>query len=203
MSGRRCSGAGPICQRSARRVMGPGRPGKEDDANRSKGHGTRHWTSDEFRRMRSCKKIMRATTDSKPGVDFDDPGAGVRNLLAIFQAFTEASQRRNAGAGSPACATATLRKLLPRLWSRGVEPDPETLPRDHAGSGSRRGISRFGIGGRPAHRGNISRSEKVKRAMGLLYRRLISARTSASASRATYRSSSPSSQTWTSFKAAT
>ena len=37
------------------------------------------------------KKIMRATTDSKPGVDFDDPGAGVRNLLAIYQAFTEAS----------------------------------------------------------------------------------------------------------------
>ena len=34
------------------------------------------------------KKIMRATTDSKPGVDFDDPGAGVRNLLAIYQAFT-------------------------------------------------------------------------------------------------------------------
>jgi tryptophanyl-tRNA synthetase len=34
------------------------------------------------------KKIMRATTDSKPGVDFEDPGAGVRNLLSIFQAFT-------------------------------------------------------------------------------------------------------------------
>jgi len=37
------------------------------------------------------KKIMRATTDSKPGVDFDDPGAGVRNLLTIYQAFTEAT----------------------------------------------------------------------------------------------------------------
>src|SRR6202166_2573353 len=37
------------------------------------------------------KKIMRATTDSKPGVDFDDPGAGVRNLLSIYQAFTDAS----------------------------------------------------------------------------------------------------------------
>jgi len=33
------------------------------------------------------KKILRATTDSNPGVDFDDPGAGVRNLLSIFQAF--------------------------------------------------------------------------------------------------------------------
>lgn len=34
------------------------------------------------------KLIGRAVTDSKPGVDFDDPGAGVRNLLNIFQAFS-------------------------------------------------------------------------------------------------------------------
>ena len=35
------------------------------------------------------KKLMRATTDSNPAVDFDHLGAGVRNLLAIFQAFGE------------------------------------------------------------------------------------------------------------------
>ncbi len=35
------------------------------------------------------KKIMRATTDSQTGVNFDAPGAGVANLLSIFQAFTE------------------------------------------------------------------------------------------------------------------
>ncbi len=35
------------------------------------------------------KKIMRSTTDSNPGVDIENPGAGVRNLLTIFQAFTE------------------------------------------------------------------------------------------------------------------
>jgi len=35
------------------------------------------------------KKIMRATTDSQPHVDFDCLGAGVANLLAIFQAFGE------------------------------------------------------------------------------------------------------------------
>ena len=35
------------------------------------------------------KKIMRATTDSNPAVDFETMGAGVRNLLAIHQAFTE------------------------------------------------------------------------------------------------------------------
>jgi tryptophanyl-tRNA synthetase len=35
------------------------------------------------------KKIMRATTDSNPAVDFANMGPGVRNLLTIFQAFTE------------------------------------------------------------------------------------------------------------------
>jgi tryptophanyl-tRNA synthetase len=35
------------------------------------------------------KKIMRSTTDSNPGVDFENMGAGVRNLLTIFQAVTE------------------------------------------------------------------------------------------------------------------
>jgi tryptophanyl-tRNA synthetase len=34
------------------------------------------------------KKIMRATTDSNPAVDFETMGAGVQNLLSIFQAFS-------------------------------------------------------------------------------------------------------------------
>ena len=33
------------------------------------------------------KKIMRATTDSQPQVDFEQLGAGVRNLIEIAQAF--------------------------------------------------------------------------------------------------------------------
>jgi tryptophanyl-tRNA synthetase len=37
------------------------------------------------------KKIMRATTDSAPSVNFDEMGAGVRNLLSIYQAFTGCS----------------------------------------------------------------------------------------------------------------
>ncbi len=37
------------------------------------------------------KKIMRATTDSNPSVDLHTMGPGVRNLLTIFQAFTESS----------------------------------------------------------------------------------------------------------------
>ena len=34
------------------------------------------------------KKIMRATTDSQPAVDFETLGIGVQNLLNIFQAFS-------------------------------------------------------------------------------------------------------------------
>jgi len=37
------------------------------------------------------KKIMRATTDSNPFVDFETMGAGVKNLLGIYQAFSGAS----------------------------------------------------------------------------------------------------------------
>jgi tryptophanyl-tRNA synthetase len=37
------------------------------------------------------KIIMRATTDSNPHVDFATAGPGVRNLLAIYQAFSEES----------------------------------------------------------------------------------------------------------------
>ncbi len=35
------------------------------------------------------KKFLRATTDSNPAVEFDSLGAGVENLLNIFQAFSE------------------------------------------------------------------------------------------------------------------
>jgi len=35
------------------------------------------------------KTIMRATTDSNPAVDYEALGAGVENLLTIFQAFSE------------------------------------------------------------------------------------------------------------------
>ena len=40
------------------------------------------------------KKIMRATTDSNPAVDFDSMGDGVANLLAIYQAFTEITDEK-------------------------------------------------------------------------------------------------------------
>jgi len=34
------------------------------------------------------KKILRATTDSNPEVDFATAGPGVANLLGIYQAFS-------------------------------------------------------------------------------------------------------------------
>jgi tryptophanyl-tRNA synthetase len=37
------------------------------------------------------KTIMRATTDSNPHVDFTNAGAGVLNLLSIYQAFSNAT----------------------------------------------------------------------------------------------------------------
>jgi tryptophanyl-tRNA synthetase len=37
------------------------------------------------------KTIMRATTDSKPAVEFEGAGPGVLNLLSIYQAFCDAS----------------------------------------------------------------------------------------------------------------
>lgn len=40
------------------------------------------------------KKIMRATTDSSPAVNCENLGAGVANLLNIFQAFSEWSNQQ-------------------------------------------------------------------------------------------------------------
>ena len=43
------------------------------------------------------KKIMRATTDSNPAVDFEKMGPGVQNLIGIFQAFSEWSDQQVRG----------------------------------------------------------------------------------------------------------
>jgi len=40
------------------------------------------------------KKIMRAVTDTQPGVNYESIGEGVANLLSIFQAFSEWSDER-------------------------------------------------------------------------------------------------------------
>src|ERR1700734_2970554 len=67
------------------RVMGLDEPDKKMSKS---AQGTGHAVSllDPIDQVR--KKIMRATTDSNPAVDFESAGPGVLNLLSIFQAFS-------------------------------------------------------------------------------------------------------------------
>lgn len=67
------------------------------------------------------KKIMRATTDSSPAVDFETMGDGVANLLAIYQAFTETTgeQVRAEFAGM---RYGDLKKRVAEAVVAGLEP---------------------------------------------------------------------------------
>lgn len=83
------------------------------------------------------KKIMRATTDSLPAVDFANLGPGVANLLGIHQAFTgwsdEQTQAHFAG-----MRYGDLKKTVAEAVAAGLEPiqqryreitaDPAYLP---------------------------------------------------------------------------
>lgn len=68
------------------RVMGLDEPDKKMSKSAA-GSGHAVALLDKPQQIR--KKIMRATTDSNPAVDFDNIGPGVGNLLGIFQAFSE------------------------------------------------------------------------------------------------------------------
>ena len=68
------------------RVMGLDEPDKKMSKS-AQGSGHAIALLDEPAVIR--KKIMRATTDSNPAVDFAALGMGVANLLTIFQAFSE------------------------------------------------------------------------------------------------------------------
>ena len=67
------------------------------------------------------KLIGRAVTDTKPGVDFDDLGPGVANLLTIFQAFSGWSddQVRSQFSGSQ---YGTLKKAVTEAVVAKLEP---------------------------------------------------------------------------------
>ena len=67
------------------------------------------------------RKIMRPTTDSLPGVDFDNLGPGVQNLLTIFKAFTGWSdeQVRSHFAGM---RYGELKKTVAEAVVAGLEP---------------------------------------------------------------------------------
>ncbi len=68
------------------RIMGLDEPDKKMSKS-AKGAGHSINLLDPVDQIR--KKIMRATTDSQPAVNIEAPGAGVANLLSIFQAVTE------------------------------------------------------------------------------------------------------------------
>lgn len=67
------------------------------------------------------KKVMRATTDSNPAVDFDSMGPGVENLLTIHQAFTgwENERMRQHFAGM---RYGDLKKTVAEAVVAGLEP---------------------------------------------------------------------------------
>jgi tryptophanyl-tRNA synthetase len=67
------------------------------------------------------KKVMRATTDSNPHVDFETMGPGVANLLTIYQAFTDTSdeQMRSTFAGM---RYGDLKKRVAEVVATSLEP---------------------------------------------------------------------------------
>ncbi len=67
------------------RIMGLDEPDKKMSKSAA---GTGHAIALLDKPEQIRKKIMRATTDSNPSVDFDHIGPGVANLLSIFQAFS-------------------------------------------------------------------------------------------------------------------
>ncbi|MBI5281948.1 MAG: tryptophan--tRNA ligase [Candidatus Solibacter usitatus] len=87
------------------------------------------------------KKIMRATTDSRPAVDFDSGGAGVLNLLTIHQAFTGWSddqvKRHFAG-----MRYGDLKKTVAEAVVAGLEPLQERYRRIMADPGYLHGVLR-------------------------------------------------------------
>jgi tryptophanyl-tRNA synthetase len=105
---------------------------------------------------------MRATTDSKPGVDFDDPGAGVRNLLAIYQAFTE-STNEEMRARFSGMRYGDLKKTVAEAVVAGLEPIQQRY-REITPEEITQALS---LGSANATAIAQSTLQKVKRAMGL------------------------------------
>jgi tryptophanyl-tRNA synthetase len=67
------------------------------------------------------KKFMRATTDSNPHVDLETMGPGVRNLLAIYQAFAECSDDA-IQAKFPGMRYGDLKKTVAEMVVEKLEP---------------------------------------------------------------------------------
>jgi tryptophanyl-tRNA synthetase len=67
------------------------------------------------------KKIMRATTDSQPQVDFETLGAGVRNLIDISQAFTSWKEEQSRAEFS-GLRYGDLKKKVAEIVASKLEP---------------------------------------------------------------------------------
>lgn len=110
------------------------------------------------------KKIMRATTDSQPSVDIDNPGQGVANLLNIYQAFTEcpADEVRARFAGM---RYGDLKKTVADAVIAHLEPIQSRYREITSDPGYIAGVLKQGAERvSPAANATV---EKVKRAMGL------------------------------------
>jgi tryptophanyl-tRNA synthetase len=113
------------------------------------------------------KKIMRATTDSNPAVDFETMGGGVRNLLAIHQAFTgwtdDAVKAHFAG-----MRYGDLKKQVAEAVVAALEPIQQRYHQITAESGYIASVLQAGAERvSPIARDTV---EKVKRCMGLYTR---------------------------------
>ncbi|MBI5086560.1 MAG: tryptophan--tRNA ligase [Acidobacteria bacterium] len=87
------------------------------------------------------KKIMRATTDSNPAVDFDSAGAGVLNLLTIHQAFTGWSDEQ-IKAHFAGLRYGDLKKTVAEAVVAGLEPLQERYRQIMADPGYLHGVLR-------------------------------------------------------------
>jgi tryptophanyl-tRNA synthetase len=110
------------------------------------------------------KKILRATTDSNPAVDFDAAGPGVANLLGIYQAFSgwTGEQMRAHFSGM---RYGDLKKQVAEMVISRLEPFQQRYREIAADPGYVQGILREGAA-RVAPIAN-STVELVKRRMGL------------------------------------
>ena len=110
------------------------------------------------------KKFLRATTDSNPCVDFGGLGAGVENLLNIFQAFSEWPDERMRAHFS-GMRYGDLKKQVAEMVISHLEPLQQRYRQVTAEPGYLDGILREGAA-RVAPIAN-STVELVKRRMGL------------------------------------
>jgi tryptophanyl-tRNA synthetase len=110
------------------------------------------------------KKIMRATTDSNPAVNFDALGSGVRNLLTIFQAFTNSTEA-DVRAHFTGVRYGDLKKQVAEAVVSALEPIQKRYREITAETGYIERVLEEGAERvRPAARDTV---EKVKSAMGL------------------------------------